>query len=93
MNLQNYFRVNPLAGQQTRIAPSRLSGPSGFGSFWSQTKGTVLGIGAGVLVGVLVEQAKSAISLNNKLANAALEFLAAPASASITTLIVYNMAS
>ena len=67
------------------MTPSQFSG---LGSAWQETKGTVLGLGAGILTGLAANSLKEHL-----VAHPIVEAVIAPASASITTLVVYWLVS
>jgi hypothetical protein len=67
------------------ITPSQFSG---LGGAWAETKGTILGLGAGILTGLAANALKEHL-----VAHPILEAVIAPASASITTLVIYWLVS
>jgi hypothetical protein len=67
--------------------PSFFSNYGELGSFWTTTKGTVLGLGAGILVGIVANNFK------DDMPNPILQMVVSPVSASITTLVIYGLVS
>jgi hypothetical protein len=67
------------------VTPSRFSG---LGGAWAETKGTVLGLGAGILSGLAANAFK-----DHLVEHPIIGTIIAPATASVTTLVIYWLVS
>lgn len=82
--------LSPLPSGQSAswVTPSQFSGVK---TWWATAKSAVIGVGAGVLAGLAAEQLDHIIKLENPAAEALISAILVPATASITTIVVYGI--